>query len=46
MQFFTNSYVYKRSTDILWALHIVISLIIEIIAFFLLSIYFFYQTVV
>ena len=33
IQFFFNSYVYKRSADKLSALHIVIYLIIDIIAF-------------
>ena len=34
MQFFFNIYVNKRSTDILWAFHIIINYIMEIIAFF------------
>ena len=42
---FFNSYVYKRSADILWALHIVINSINEIIAIFLLCKYLFHLTV-
>ena len=34
IKFFFNSYVNRRSTDILWAIHIIINSIIEIAAFF------------
>ena len=42
MQFFFNSYIYERSTDILWAVHSVIS---SIIVYFLLFKYLFHLTV-
>ena len=45
IKFFFNSYIYKFSVDILWALHIVINAINKIIAFFLLSKYLFHRTV-
>ena len=45
MRCFFTSYVYKLSSDILCALHIVINSINEVIAFFLLSKYLFHLTV-
>ena len=45
MKLFFNSYIYKRSTDLLWALHVVINSTNKIIVFFLVSKYLFHFTV-